>query len=200
MQVNGGGRHAANRVHCELSHDWGNFFDNKLEDLKRRGKVSALKLRAPMSEQTHENPDIADREIVSHRVIDAPRELVFRAFSEPEHLARWWGPEGFRNTIHEFDLRPGGHWRLTMHGPDGTDYPNESVFLEVAKPERVVFRHLDTAHDFTMTITLSEQSGKTALTWRMLFSSAAHCAEIREFVTQANQQNFDRLEAELAKM
>ena len=63
-----------------------------------------------------------DREIVSTRVLDAPRELVFRAFSDPDLLARWWGPEGFTNTFHEFDLRPDGAWRFVMHGPDGTDY------------------------------------------------------------------------------
>src|SRR5436309_2674995 len=95
----------------------------------------------------------SEREIVSSRVIDAPRELVFRAFSEPEHLAQWWGPKGFRNTFHEFDLQPSGYWRFIMHGPDGTDYKNESVFLEVVEPERIVFRHLDPAHIFQMTIT-----------------------------------------------
>lgn len=84
----------------------------------------------------------ADREIVSARVFDVPRDLVFRAWTGPEHLAKWWGPRGFTNTIHEFDLRPGGVWRFVMHGPEGSDHRNKSVFVEVVKPERIVFDHV----------------------------------------------------------
>src|SRR5215210_6810903 len=99
--------------------------------------------------------DADAQEIISRRIIDAPRELVFRAFSEPAHLAQWWGPKGFRNTFHEFDLRPGGYWRFIMHGPDGTDYRNECVFIEIVKPERIVFRHLKPVHEFQMTLTFA---------------------------------------------
>src|SRR4051794_12623895 len=84
----------------------------------------------------------SDREIVATRVFDAPRELVFKAWTDPEHLAQWWGPTGFTNTFHEFDLRPGGVWRFVMHGPDGVDYKNENVFVEIVKPERIVFDHV----------------------------------------------------------
>lgn len=80
----------------------------------------------------------ADREFVHSRLVDAPQERVFRAFAEPAHLARWWGPDGFTNTFDVFEFHPGGTWRFTMHGPDGQDYPNESVFREIAVPERVV--------------------------------------------------------------
>src|SRR3954451_12512126 len=112
-------------------------------------------------------PPEADREIVVSRVIDAPRALVFRAYAEPEHLAKWWGPEGFSNTFSEFDFRPGGHWRFVMHGPDGTDYPNHSVFREVVAPERIAFDHVDDpAHQFRMTILLAAEGEKTRLTWR----------------------------------
>lgn len=141
---------------------------------------------------------LSDREIVSTRVLDAPRERVFRAFSDPDHLARWWGPKGFRNTFHELDLRPGGFWRFTMHGPGGSDYENENVFLEVVRPERIVFRHLEPVHGFQMTILFAEQDGKTRLTWRMLFDSAAERDRVEAFVVPANEQNFDRLEAHLA--
>jgi len=82
----------------------------------------------------------AEREIVMTRVFDAPRELVFQAWTDPMHVAQWWGPEGFSTTIHEMDVRPGGVWRLTMHGPDGRDYKNKMVFLEVARPERLVYK------------------------------------------------------------
>src|SRR6185369_10233222 len=65
------------------------------------------------------------------------RPKVFKAFADPTHLARWWGPSGFRNTFEEFDFRPGGTWRFTMHGPDGTDHPNRSVFLDIQEPARI---------------------------------------------------------------
>jgi uncharacterized protein YndB with AHSA1/START domain len=141
-----------------------------------------------------------DREIVTKRVFDAPRELLFQAWTDPDHLAHWWGPKGFRNTFHEFDLRPGGEWRFTMHGPDGVDYQNESVFVEIAKPERVVFDHLKPMHKFRVTATFVEQAGKTEVAFRMRFESPAECAKVKGFVVEANEQNLDRLEAELAKM
>ena len=141
-----------------------------------------------------------ERGIVSTRVLDAPRELVFRAFSDPDHLVHWWGPKGFKNTFHEFDLRPGGFWRFTMHGPAGSDYENKSVFLEIVRPERIVFRHLKPVHEFQMTVLFAEQDGKTHLTWRMLFESAAERDKVEAFVIPANEQNLDRLEAHLTQM
>jgi uncharacterized protein YndB with AHSA1/START domain len=135
----------------------------------------------------------AERDVVNQRVIGAPRQKVFRAFSDPQLLATWWGPNGFTNTIHEFDLRPGGKWRLTMHGPNGVDYENESVFREVVAPDRVVFMHLEPVHRFEMTMNFEERSGQTALTWRMRFETAEECAKVRPFIEAANEQNFDRL-------
>ena len=141
---------------------------------------------------------ISDREIVTTRVLNAPRELVFRACSDPHHLAQWWGPKGFTNTFQEFDMRPGGVWRFVMHGPDGVNYPNESTFVEVAKPERIVFKHVS-GPQFEMTITLAEQAGKTKIGWRMRFESAAECERVKKFAVEANEQNLDRLETQLAK-
>ena len=83
----------------------------------------------------------ADREIATSRVFDAPRDLVWEAWTDPKHLARWYGPNGFTVTTHEMDVRPGGVWRLTMHGPDGTDYPNLTRYVEVVRPERLVYEH-----------------------------------------------------------
>jgi len=140
----------------------------------------------------------SDREMVFTRSFDAPRELVWEAHTDPRHVARWWGPQGFTNTIHEMDVRPGGLWRLTMHGPDGTDYPNESEFTEVVPPERIVFVHHRPVHRFEMAMTLVDCGGKTALTWRMTFESAAEVAAIKGFIAAANEQNFDRLAAHLA--
>lgn len=139
----------------------------------------------------------ADREFVHSRLIDAPRERVFKAFAEPAHLARWWGPNGFSNTFESFELRPGGVWRFVMHGPDGKDYPNESVFREVSAPERVEFEHLGGVHHFVMTISFTVQGEQTLVGWRQVFDSAAHKASIASFVSEANEQNLDRLAAEV---
>jgi uncharacterized protein YndB with AHSA1/START domain len=76
----------------------------------------------------------ADREIVVTRVFDAPRELVFDAFTDPAHISNWWGPDGFTTTTHEMDVRPGGTWRFVMHGPDGVDYDNIIVYREITSP------------------------------------------------------------------
>src|SRR5271170_6970154 len=83
----------------------------------------------------------ADREIVISRVFDAPRELVWQAWTDPKQVVRWWGPNGFTTTIEVMDVRPGGVWKHVMLGPDGTNYPNESLFQEVVSPERIVFAH-----------------------------------------------------------
>jgi uncharacterized protein YndB with AHSA1/START domain len=113
----------------------------------------------------------AGREIVASRVFDAPRDLVFQMWTDPEHVAQWWGPRGFTNTIHEMDVRPGGVWRFVMHGPDGVDYQNKIVYIEIVKPERLVYSHVS-GPQFQMTVTFAEQGGKTKVTARMLFESA----------------------------
>jgi len=142
---------------------------------------------------------LADRDIATARTLDAPRELVFTAFSDRNHLMHWWGPRGFTSTFHEFDMRPGGVWRFVLHGPDGANYENESVFIEVAKPERIVFKHVS-GPQFEMRITLAEHGRQTRLTWRMLFESAAECNKVKKFAVDATEQNLDRLEARLATM
>jgi uncharacterized protein YndB with AHSA1/START domain len=133
------------------------------------------------------------RDIVSARVFDAPRERVFEAFCDPALLARWWGPKGFTNTIHELDVRRGGSWRSVLHAPDGRDFGNESVFVEVVRPERIVFRHLSDDHPYEMTIALEEQDGGTRMTWRMRHETAEACEKVRPFVVPGNEENFDRL-------
>ena len=128
------------------------------------------------------------------RLIDAPAETVFDAFSDPEKLARWWGPKGFSSTFDEFDLRAGGYWRLTMHGPDGTDYPNENRFLEVEDNSLVVVEHL-ADHHFILTISFTPKGQATLVGWRQLFDTREHYEQIAEFISTANEQNLDRLQA-----
>ena len=140
--------------------------------------------------------DTADREFVHSRLVAAPPERVFRAIAEPERLARWWGPNGFTSTFETCEFRPGGAWRFVLHGPDGKDYPNRNVFRETA-PGRVVVEHLDDSHHFLLTITLTPQGGQTLVGWRQLFDSAQHRQKVAPFVSVANEQNLDRLAAEV---
>lgn len=116
--------------------------------------------------------DTSYREIVVTRVFDAPRALVFKLWTDPQHVARWWGPNGFSTTIYEMYVRPGGVWRFVMHGPDGRDYQNKIVYVEIAEPERLVYKQVF-APQFQMTVTFADAGDKTKLTARMLFESAA---------------------------
>ncbi len=114
--------------------------------------------------------------IAGTRIFDAPRALVFAAWTEPRHLAQWWGPNGFSTTTHSFDFRPGGVWRFVMHGPDGRDYQNRITFDEIVPPERIAYHHGggDDVEpvQFKTVVTFEDLGGKTKLTMRGIFPSA----------------------------
>ena len=153
--------------------------------------------KLPGMNMSRSTESTSDREFVHSRLINAPRERVFKAFSEPEHLARWWGPNGFTSTFHTFDLRGGGKWTFVLHGPDGTDYPNENVFVEVVAPQRVVVEHLSESHHFYLTITFESVENNTSVGWRQVFDDVEHKKRVAHIVEEANEQNLDRLEAEV---
>jgi uncharacterized protein YndB with AHSA1/START domain len=132
-------------------------------------------------------------EIVNRRTIDAPVDTLFAAYSDPGRLASWWGPNGFTNTIHEFDFRSGSRWRYTMHGPDGAGYQNESDVVEVVKNTRILLHHLQPMHRFYLAMTFERRGPATDVTWRMTFESAAEVARLRTFLHASNEQNLDRL-------
>lgn len=145
-----------------------------------------------------------DREIVIRREFDAPRELLFDAWTDPDQIGKWWGPNGFSTTTHEMDVRPGGRWRFMMHGPDGTDYPNEIVYTEVEKPERLAYDHgsgeEDDPDQFHVTVTFEEQDSRTTLTMRMRFATAEQRDKTVEFgAVEGANQTLDRLEEHLAR-
>jgi uncharacterized protein YndB with AHSA1/START domain len=121
--------------------------------------------------------DSDPRAIIGMREFDAPRDLVFDAWTDPKHLAQWWGPNGFTTTTMSFDLRPGGVWRFVMHGPDGRDYQNRITFEEVVRPERIVYRHGGGEDvepvQFRQTVIFHDLGGRTRMTWRGDFPSAA---------------------------
>jgi uncharacterized protein YndB with AHSA1/START domain len=143
---------------------------------------------------------LARGEIIATRRFDAPRDLVFRMWTEREHVAKWWGPRGFTLTIHEMDVRPGGAWRFIMHGPDGTDYRNEVIYDEIAPPERLVYTHVS-APRFQMTVSFDERGGGTEVTARMVFESAALRDQVigKFGAVEGLHQTLDRLGEQLTQ-
>ena len=146
-----------------------------------------------------------EREMVIERVIDAPQDLIFRAFTEADHVKHWWGPNGFTNTIHVMDVQPGGTWRFIMHGPDGTDYPNKIVYVEVSPPGRLVYEHSGERPDgpvaFRSTITLEASGCKTKVTLRVVFPNADEYQRAKEFgAVEGGQQTLARLDAYVKTM
>ena len=141
-----------------------------------------------------------DCQIISSRVVNAPIEIVFQAWTDPHHLASWWGPAGFTNTFKEFNLRPGGKWSFTMHGPEKGNYPNECVFIKIEKPNLIAWYRL--SKPIFQVVASFEQvdAAKTKLTFKMLFETADECNKLRKFVPEKNEENFDKLEAELRSM
>ncbi|MEU4017334.1 SRPBCC family protein [Microbacterium sp. NPDC028030] len=118
----------------------------------------------------------ADREIVLSRVIDAPRELVFEAFTEVRHLSRWWGPTGFTTTTRSFEFRVGGEWEFVMHGPDGTDYPEWIAWTEIEPPARIALRHGEHRDDpdaFESVLTFTADGEKTRIEMLTVFATTA---------------------------
>jgi len=129
---------------------------------------------ATSATSTIEQP--SDREVVFSRVFNAPRELLWTAWSEPRHLHRWFGPTGYTTTTHEFAFVPGGVWRFVMHGPDGTDTPNTIVFRELDRPSRIVYDNSwerpGLRLDFTIAVTFVAEGAGTRLSIHFTFADA----------------------------
>src|ERR1041385_6613522 len=142
----------------------------------------------------------ATNEITATRVFDAPRELVWRMWTDPQHVVHWWGPNGFTNTLHEMDVRPGGAWRFIMHGPDGRDYKNKFIYKEVVKPSRLSYSHVS-GPLFDAVVDFAEQGGKTVVSVRMISESAAlRDKVVAEFgAVEGLHQTLGRLETMLGR-
>jgi len=132
--------------------------------------------------------------ITIERIFSATPRQIFAAFEQPEKLSVWWGPKGFSNTFEQFDFSAGGHWVYVMHGPDGHDYPNESVFREIEPDTKIVIDHV-VKPIYTMTITLADLGGKTLMTWNQEFENEVFAVKMRAFLENAGKENLDRLEA-----
>jgi uncharacterized protein YndB with AHSA1/START domain len=154
--------------------------------------MSAMRREAPAQSA------IADRELVISRVIDAPRELVFEAFTEVRHLSQWWGPDGFTTTTRAFEFRVGGEWDFVMHGPDGTDYQEWISWTEIAPPERIALRHGESRGDpnaFESVITFVSDATATRIEMRTVFPTRALRDEAVEkyHAIEGGQQTLDNL-------
>jgi uncharacterized protein YndB with AHSA1/START domain len=141
-----------------------------------------------------------DRAMHIAKLIDAPIDRMWQVWSEAAHIAQWWGPHGFTNTIQVMDFNEGGNWIFTMHGPDGTNYPNRSIFKEIIPFKKIVFEHFNP--HFVSTILFQADGDKTWLDWTVVFDSV----EMFEIIVKAHKaddgqkQNVERLEKYLTEI
>jgi uncharacterized protein YndB with AHSA1/START domain len=149
--------------------------------------------------------NVAKREVVITRIFDAPRGLVFKAWTDPEHMARWWGPNGFTNPICDLDARVGGAWRIVMRSPAGIEYPCGGVYREIVEPERLVFTNIATDNegnpvlDGLTTVIFAEHGGKTKLTLQTrAVALVAHATAYLAGMEAGWTQSLERLAEELA--
>ena len=133
-------------------------------------------------------------EILNDRLFPVDRATLFGAFADPEKLVQWWGPEGFSNTITVFDLKPGGHWLVTMTADNGTEFHNRWTFEKVVEDQLIQMTHHEPVHVFTLEMHFAAEDGGARLSWRMLFERTEENEAMEKFLHAANEQNFDRLE------
>jgi uncharacterized protein YndB with AHSA1/START domain len=153
-----------------------------------------------MEAHTKSTNKTADRELTVSRLLNAPKELVWELWTNSEHIKHWWGPNGFTNTIYKMDVKNGGEWDFTMHGPDGTDYRNTHVFAELVKYEKIVLDHV-TSPKYRMTVTFTPQGNKTLLNITSQFESAEQLEQLIKLVKadEGLKQNVDKLEQYISK-
>ena len=134
----------------------------------------------------------------TRREIPASPDQVFAAFSDPQRLARWWGPAGFTNVFSVCEFKPGGKWSFVMHGPDRGHYANESVFAEIEFARKVVVQHVSQPR-YLLTITMDPSAAGTTVSWTQVFENAEVARKIERIVVPSNEQNLDRLTEEVLK-
>jgi uncharacterized protein YndB with AHSA1/START domain len=193
---------AAGKYLAGMEDGWRQSLD-RLDELLRSRAAGAHGRHAAGH---HGLSDTADREIVISRVLEAPREQVWAAWTDPKQVVRWWGPRGFTTEIERMDVRPEGVWEHVMRGPDGTEYPNRSVFAEVVEPERISFSHgggrkneRNAEFDATWTFEALDPR-RTKLTVHMVFpSTAARDHVVQEYgALEGGVQTLERLAEHLA--
>ena len=146
-----------------------------------------------------EKNNTTEREISISRLFNAPVDLVWEVWTNPDHIKNWWGPDGFTNTIQLMDVKKGGEWNFTMHGPDGTDYKNKSIFREIVKFKKLVYEHVSSPK-FLATVEFESQGEKTFIKWHMLFESKEQFIQVvKTFkADEGLKQNIEKLNNYLA--
>jgi uncharacterized protein YndB with AHSA1/START domain len=140
------------------------------------------------------------RQLSISRTLKAPIALVWEVWTNPEHIAQWWGPNGFTNTIQQMDFKEGGEWKLTMHGPDGTNYPNRSIFKEIIPHKKIVFEHFNP--HFITTVVFEPNGEETHMSWTAVFDTE----EMLQTVIKAHKadegmkQNIAKLENYISQL
>jgi uncharacterized protein YndB with AHSA1/START domain len=140
------------------------------------------------------------RELRMTRTFKAPVDLVWEVWTQPEHIINWWGPKGFTSTIHQMDFMEGGEWRLTMHGPDGTNFPNRSIFKEIVPLKKIVFEHFNP--HFITTVLFESKGEETIINWSLQFDTT----EMSDTIIKAHKadegqkQNIEKLESYLSRL
>jgi uncharacterized protein YndB with AHSA1/START domain len=148
----------------------------------------------------NETTDPTGREQRSSLLLDAPIELVWQVWTNPEHIKHWWGPDGFTNTIQKMDVTNGGEWIFTMHGPDGNNYPNKTIFREVVTRKKLVHEHFDP--NFIAIIDFERQGNQTALTWYKLYETKElfELVEIHYRSSEGFLQTMEKLKSYLKRL
>lgn len=145
------------------------------------------------------NTTIGEKDIATTVLLNVSREQAFEAWTNPEQLALWWGPRGFRNTFEQFEPKPDGDWKFVMHGPDGKDYVNHNVFREVRPHERIVIEHLHFP-PFKLTATFEDEGDRTKLTFHQDFATKEAFDQVKGYCIEGNEQNIERIQELLGKL
>lgn len=141
-----------------------------------------------------------NREMRTTAALKAPVELVWKVWTSPEHIVHWWGPTGFTNTMETMDVKEGGEWKFTMHGPDGTNFPNRSIYKEIIPFKKIVFEHFNP--HFITTVLFETTDTETVIDWSLLFDTA----EMRDIIVKVHKadegqkQNIEKLHHYLSQL
>lgn len=139
-----------------------------------------------------------EREMRNVRTFKVPADLMWKVWTDPNHIVHWWGPDGFTNTIDVMDFKEGGEWKLSMHGPDGTNFPNRSIFKEIVPLRKIVFEHFNP--HFITTVLFEPKAGETQVDWTLLFDTV----EMRDIIVKTHKaeegqrQNLEKLDKYLS--
>lgn len=143
---------------------------------------------------------VSERKVVTTRVFYVEQDVAYKAWSDPAHLHKWWGPEGFTNQFYEYEFYAGGQWNFDMVGPTAIVYPNECTFRYIEEGVCIIWEHHSQPHFMGMVVFEELEDIGVRVTYSMIFSTEEETARLKKFVQEKNEENFDRLEKEIKTM